>query len=62
MDKIKGRANIRMEDYRGRVMKAYNKKVWPRNFQVRDLVLRKTNRGGNVGKIDAKWEGLFKVI
>ncbi|XP_073295894.1 uncharacterized protein [Primulina huaijiensis] len=56
------RAAIRMEAYRSRVMKSYNKHVRPRNFQVGDLVMKKTKPVGDVGKLEARWERPFKVI
>ncbi|XP_073304626.1 uncharacterized protein [Primulina huaijiensis] len=48
------RALIRMEAYRGRVMKSYNKKVRIRDFQVGDMVLKKVNPVGDVGKLEAR--------
>ncbi|KAL0452914.1 UNVERIFIED_CONTAM: hypothetical protein Slati_1269500 [Sesamum latifolium] len=40
---------------------AYNKKVKPRQLQVEDLVLKKVEVSKHVGKLDANWEGPFKV-
>ncbi|XP_073298298.1 uncharacterized protein [Primulina huaijiensis] len=56
------RAIIRMEAYRGRVMKAYNKKVRVRDFQIGDLVMKKVNPTGDVRKLEARWEGPYKII
>ncbi|XP_075499383.1 uncharacterized protein LOC142537774 [Primulina tabacum] len=56
------RAAIRMEAYRSRVMKSYNKHVRSRDFQVGDLVMKKVKPVGDVGKLEARWEGPFKVI
>ncbi|XP_073294444.1 uncharacterized protein [Primulina huaijiensis] len=55
------RALIRMEAYRGRVMKSYNKKVRIRDFQVGDLVMKKVNQAGDVGKLEARWEGPYRI-
>ncbi|XP_075507621.1 uncharacterized protein LOC142544461 [Primulina tabacum] len=52
---------IRMEAYRSRVMKSYNKKVRIRDFQVGDLVMKKVNPAGEVGKLEARWEGPYKI-
>ncbi|KAL0439971.1 UNVERIFIED_CONTAM: hypothetical protein Slati_2480100 [Sesamum latifolium] len=41
--------------------KAYNTRVRPRNFQVGDLVWRRSDVQGNLGKLDAKWEGPYQV-
>ncbi|XP_075504408.1 uncharacterized protein LOC142541838 [Primulina tabacum] len=54
-------AFIRMEAYRNRVMKSYNKKVRIRNFQVGDLVMKKVNPAGEVGKLEARWERPYKI-
>ncbi|XP_073035273.1 uncharacterized protein [Primulina eburnea] len=55
-------AAIRMEAYRNRVMKSYDKHVRAPYFQVRDLVMKKVKPVGDVGKLEARWEGPFKVI
>ncbi|XP_075478914.1 uncharacterized protein LOC142519769 [Primulina tabacum] len=41
VEEKRDRALIRMEAYRGRVMKSYNKKVRIRDFQIGDLVMKK---------------------
>ncbi|XP_073049605.1 uncharacterized protein [Primulina eburnea] len=56
------RAAIKMEAYRRRVMKAYNQRVRHREFQIGDMVLKKPNPAGDVGKLDARWEGPYKVV
>ncbi|XP_075475762.1 uncharacterized protein LOC142511450 [Primulina tabacum] len=43
VEEKRDRAFIRMEAYRSRVMKSYNKKVRIRDFQVGDLVMKKVN-------------------
>ncbi|XP_075515907.1 uncharacterized protein LOC142550714 [Primulina tabacum] len=60
IEEKRNRAFIRMEAYRSRVMKSYNKKVRIRDFQVEDLVMKKVNRAGEVGKLEARWEGPYK--
>ncbi|XP_075475003.1 uncharacterized protein LOC142505773 [Primulina tabacum] len=55
------RAFIRMEAYRSRVMKSYNKKFRIRDFQVGDLVMNKVNPAGDVRKLEARWEGPYKI-
>ncbi|XP_075489543.1 uncharacterized protein LOC142528383 [Primulina tabacum] len=62
VEERRDRANIRMEAYRSRVMKSYNKNVRARNFQIGDLVMKKVKAVGDVGKLEAKWEGPFKII
>ncbi|XP_075479421.1 uncharacterized protein LOC142520304 [Primulina tabacum] len=61
IEEKRNRAFIRMEAYRNRVMKSYNKKVRIRNFQVGDLVMKKVNPAGEVGKLEARWEGPYKI-
>ena len=53
---------IRAAMYRTRMAKAYNARVKPRNFQVGDLVMRKAEASGPIGKLDPKWEGPYKVV
>ncbi|XP_073119747.1 uncharacterized protein [Henckelia pumila] len=52
----------RMEVYRARVMRAYNQKVKHREFQEGEFVLKKVNPAGEVEKLDARWEGPYKLI
>ncbi|XP_075524469.1 uncharacterized protein LOC142556856 [Primulina tabacum] len=54
-------ALIRMEAYRGRVIKSNNKRVRIRHFQVGDLVMKKVNPAGDVGKLEARWKRPFKI-
>ncbi|XP_075507597.1 uncharacterized protein LOC142544433 [Primulina tabacum] len=61
VEEKRDRAFIRMEAYRSRVMKSYNKKVRIRDFQVGDLVMKKVNPAGDVGKLEARWEGPYKI-
>ncbi|XP_073138218.1 uncharacterized protein [Henckelia pumila] len=56
------KAARRMEAYRARVMRAYNQKVRPREFQEGEFVLKRVNPAGEVGKLDARWKGPYKLI
>lgn len=40
----------------------YNKRFRPWNFQIGDLVLKKTNTEGDIENLGAQWEGSYKVI
>ncbi|KAL0415989.1 UNVERIFIED_CONTAM: Transposon Ty3-G Gag-Pol polyprotein [Sesamum latifolium] len=56
------KAAVRVAMYKARMTKAYNARVRPRDFQVRDLVMRKVEASGPIGKLDPKWEGPYKVV
>lgn len=56
------RVAIRMETYQSRVVRSYNKRVRARDFQIGDLVMKKVNPSGDVGKLEARWEGPFKIV
>ncbi|XP_073133397.1 uncharacterized protein [Henckelia pumila] len=56
------RAARRMEVYRARVMRAYSRKVKPREFQEGEFLLKMVNPAGEMGKLDARWEGPYKLI
>ncbi|XP_073317256.1 uncharacterized protein [Primulina huaijiensis] len=62
VEEKRDQAAIRMEAYRNRVMKSYNKHVRSRDIQVGDLVMKKVKQVGDVGKLEARWEGPIKVI
>ncbi|XP_073129348.1 uncharacterized protein [Henckelia pumila] len=62
VDELRDEASTRAERYRACMTKAYNDRVKTRSFQVGDLVLRKSDILKSVGKLDPKWEGLYKVI
>ncbi|KAL0427870.1 UNVERIFIED_CONTAM: hypothetical protein Slati_2961800 [Sesamum latifolium] len=55
-------AVARIAMYKARMAKVYNARVRPRNFQVGDLILRKAEASGPVGKLDPKCEGPYKVM
>ncbi|XP_073037962.1 uncharacterized protein [Primulina eburnea] len=61
VEEKRGRAMIRMEAYRGRIMKSYNKRFRIRDFNIGELVMKKFNPAGDVGKLEAQWEGPFKI-
>ncbi|XP_075515297.1 uncharacterized protein LOC142549937 [Primulina tabacum] len=62
IEERRDRTAIRMEAYRNRVMKSYNKLVQSRNFQVGELVMKKVKPVGDVGKLEVRWEGPFKIV
>ncbi|XP_073313463.1 uncharacterized protein [Primulina huaijiensis] len=62
VEERRDRAAIRMEAFRSRIMKSYNNHVRSRDFQVGDLVMKKIKPVGDVGKLESRWEGPFKVI
>ncbi|XP_073033813.1 uncharacterized protein [Primulina eburnea] len=62
VEERRDRAVIRMEAYRCRVMKTYNKNFRSRDFQVGDLVMKKVKPVGDVGKLEARWEGPFQIV
>ncbi|XP_073017782.1 uncharacterized protein [Primulina eburnea] len=61
VEEKRDRALIRIEAYRSRVIKSYNRKVRIRYFQVWDLVMKKVNPAGDVGKLEARWKGPYKI-
>ncbi|KAL0449022.1 UNVERIFIED_CONTAM: hypothetical protein Slati_1458600 [Sesamum latifolium] len=62
VDKAREMATARAAMYKVRMAKTYNARVRPGNFQVGDLVLRKVEASGPIGKLDPKWEGPYKVV
>lgn len=54
--------SVRMEAYRDQVMKAYNKRFYLGISRWVNLFLRKPIQSGDVGKMEAKCEGPYKVI
>ncbi|KAL0451620.1 UNVERIFIED_CONTAM: hypothetical protein Slati_1140100 [Sesamum latifolium] len=59
---MRDRAFAKILHYKSLMMKSYNHKVKPRNFQVGDLLLKKADVSKHVGKLDPSWEGPYKVI
>ncbi|KAL0420397.1 UNVERIFIED_CONTAM: hypothetical protein Slati_3062600 [Sesamum latifolium] len=54
-------AERRVHIYKSKMARAYDNKVRPRGFKEGDLVLRKTESAGPVGKQDAKWDDPYVV-
>ncbi|KAL0424650.1 UNVERIFIED_CONTAM: hypothetical protein Sradi_0999800 [Sesamum radiatum] len=61
VEEVRERASMWAAMYKARMAKAYNSRVRPRNFQVGDLVMRKAEASGPIGKLDSKWVGPYKV-
>ncbi|XP_073298254.1 uncharacterized protein [Primulina huaijiensis] len=55
VEEKKDQIMIRMEAYRSRIMKSYNKRVRIRDFQIGDLVMKKVNPSEDVGKLKVRW-------
>ncbi|KAK4403978.1 Ribonuclease HI [Sesamum angolense] len=62
LGKVRDTASVRIEAYKRHMAKAYNARVHPKNFQIGDLVWRRSDVQGNIGKLGAKWEGPYRVI
>ncbi|XP_073120431.1 uncharacterized protein [Henckelia pumila] len=62
LEEHRSQAAIRLAAYRKRMTQAYNKRVYPKVFQEGDLVMRKIQHPEKRGKLEAKYEGPFKVI
>ncbi|KAL0382017.1 UNVERIFIED_CONTAM: hypothetical protein Scaly_0489000 [Sesamum calycinum] len=62
LGEVRDTTSVRIEAYKRHVAKAYNARVRPKNFQIGDLVWRRSDVQGNIGKLDAKWEGPYRVI
>ncbi|KAL0413600.1 UNVERIFIED_CONTAM: hypothetical protein Sradi_1561700 [Sesamum radiatum] len=61
IEEKRDQAYAKILDHKGLMMKSYNRKVKPRDFQMGDLVLKKVEVSKHVGKLDLGWEGPFKV-
>ncbi|GKV40693.1 hypothetical protein SLEP1_g48304 [Rubroshorea leprosula] len=65
VEEVREMSRIRNMAHQSRVAKFYNKRVRTRQFQVSDLVLRKTgltNAYSHMGKLAPNWEGPYMVI
>ncbi|KAL0456345.1 UNVERIFIED_CONTAM: hypothetical protein Slati_0973700 [Sesamum latifolium] len=62
VEEAREKAAVQVAMYKARMAKAYNARVRPRDFQVGDLVMRKAEASGPIGKLDSKWEGPYKVV
>ena len=64
VDELRKSATIRIASYQRRLASSNNKRVKPRTFQPRDLVLRKVfenTADPTVGKFQPNWEGPYLV-
>ena len=64
MDEVKETTEYRLARYQDLIAEHYNSRVRHRNFQVRDLVLRKVTgatRDPSKGKLELNWEGSYRV-
>ena len=57
-------ATIRMAKYKGQLAPYHNVKVRNTQYQLRDLVLRKSSvsKAHSSNKLDPNWEGPYKVL
>ncbi|XP_042432471.1 uncharacterized protein LOC122019026 [Zingiber officinale] len=62
VDETRNKIAIRLMAYRQRMRQNYNRRVFPRLFQVSDLVWKKVKSVGDVTKLEASWAGPFKVV
>ncbi|KAL0298791.1 UNVERIFIED_CONTAM: hypothetical protein Sradi_6538900 [Sesamum radiatum] len=62
LGEVRDTTSIRVEAYKRHMAKAYNARVRQKNFQIGDLLWRRSDVQGNIGKLDAKWEGPYRVI
>ncbi|XP_073279537.1 uncharacterized protein [Primulina huaijiensis] len=56
------RTKVRMNVYRKRMNRSYNKRVYTRVFEEGDLVMRKIQHNGEKEKLGPKYEGPFKIV
>ncbi|XP_075665215.1 uncharacterized protein LOC142634849 [Castanea sativa] len=64
VDEVKAMIEQRLARCQDLMAKHYNPKVRSRDFQVRDLILRKVTgatRDPALGKLGPNWEGLYKI-
>ena len=64
IDELRESAVVRLASYQRRLENSYNKRVKPRMFQPRDLVLRKLFENTvdpMAGKFQPNWEGPYLV-
>ncbi|KAL0355699.1 UNVERIFIED_CONTAM: hypothetical protein Sradi_4016800 [Sesamum radiatum] len=62
VEEARERVAVQAAMYKARMAKAYNARVRSRSFQVGDLVIRKAEASGPIGKSDPKWESPYKVV
>ena len=65
VDEVRAAAEQRLAHYQNLMAKHYNSNVKHRDFQVRDLVLRKVMgaaRDPSQGKLGLNWEGPYRIM
>ena len=64
VDEVRAVAEQRLTRYQNLMAKHYNSRVRHRDFQVRDLILRKmtsATRDSSQGKLRPNWEGPYRI-
>ena len=64
LEERREKAAIQLAVYQQKLDRDYNKKVYPRDFQVGDIVLRKVvgnKKDPREGKLGRNWEGPYKI-
>ena len=64
LDEVRATAEQRLAQYQNLMAKHYNNKVRHKDFQVRDLVLRRVmgaTRDPSQGKLGPNWEGPYRI-
>ena len=65
LDEVRMTAEQRLARYQDLMAKHYNSRVGQRDFQVRDLILRKVMgaaRDPAQGKLGPNWEGTYRIM
>ena len=64
VDEVRATTKQKLAQYQDRMVKHYNSRVRHRDFQVRDLILRKVMgaaRNPTQGKLGLNWEGPYRI-
>ena len=61
LEEVRNTALLRVEKYQQELRRQYQKKVFPRSFEVGDLVLKKDCRTIGKNKLSTPWEGPFII-
>ena len=62
LDEVRTIAEQRLAHYQDLMAKHYNSRIKHKDFQVRDLVLRKVmGATRDQGKLGSNWEGPYKI-
>ncbi|RDX97493.1 Tf2-9, partial [Mucuna pruriens] len=62
LQEVREIAHVKEYAAKARVARKYDQKVIYRDFEVGDIVLRKTTLGAEKNKLTPKWEGPFRII